>query len=163
MLKRKFFAQLSAEVQAKYKKHIFDPAGGGKNAKDVFGKTYKEYKNSGDIDSYGQRKKRGVLADSAGKPQDEKFKNSKAPVLTGELMNSFDTSEVTNTGFGFGTLTNKGKAKHLDNMGRTITTNAKPVPDSVAKFIVDEMTKDVDDEFKKIRKSIKKKNINIKL
>jgi len=60
-------------------------------------------------------------------------------------------------------MTEQGKVKKLANMGRVVSSNAKPVPDEVAKFIMKEMTKDVKGAFKKIRKSIRRKKINIKI
>ena len=163
MLDKAFFSKLGAEVSMKFLKHIFDPAGGGKGAKDVYGKGYKGYKHSENPNSYGSRKKAGVLKGIDGKPQDPKFKSSKAPVLTGDLMRSFKTTGALSEGFGFGTITRRGRVKKLIDMGRPVSTNEKPVPDEVAKFIMQEMTKDVKGAFKKIRKKIKRKKININI
>ena len=159
MLDRKFFNNLGKEVQMKFRKHIFDPNGGGLKAKDVYGNKYKAYSSS-----YRVAKKTGTLQGIDGTPQHKKFKDSKAPVLTGQLMNSFQSKfGASNSGFGFGTTTQKGKIKKLANMGRVVSENKKPVPDEVAKFIMDEMTSDVKGAFKKIRKAIKRKKININI
>ena len=163
MLDKKCFSELGAEVKMMYRKLIFDPKGGGKEAKDVHGINYDNYKNPNDPNSYGSRKKAGKLKGIDGTPQDRLFQNSKAPVMTGELMNKFQSIQSTSRGFGFGAITERGKIKHLANMGREVTTNAKPVPDEVAKFIMKELTKDVKGAFKKIRKKIKRKKININI
>jgi len=57
----------------------------------------------------------------------------------------------------------KGVVKKLANMGRVVSENQKPVPDEVAKFIMDGFDKDVKGAFKKIRKAIKRKKININI
>ena len=158
MLDKAFFSKLGAEVSMKFLKHIFDPAGGGSGAKDVYGKVYKSYSSG-----YDKAKKTGGLKGIDGKPQDPKFKSSKAPVLTGDLMRSFKTTGALSEGFGFGTITRRGRVKKLIDMGRPVSTNEKPVPDEVAKFIMQEMTKDVKGAFKKIRKKIKRKKININI
>ena len=43
MLDKKFFNELGKETSLMYRKLIFDPKGGGKNAKDVYGQGYKSY------------------------------------------------------------------------------------------------------------------------
>ena len=158
MLDKSFLNELGKDVRDMYRKLIFDPAGGGKGAKDVYGKEYKRYSSG-----YGAAKKTGELSDIDGTPQHKKHKDSKSPVLTGQLMNSFDSVGSHSNGFGFGTTTQKGKVKKLSNMGRAVSTNEKPIPDEVAKFIMKEMTKDVKGAFKKIRKAIKRKKININI
>ena len=163
MLDKAFLNELGKDVRDKYRKLIFDPAGGGKGAKDVYGKEYAGYKNPQDPYSYGNLKKTGELSGIDGTPQHKKHKDSRSPVLTGQLMNSFDRVGSHSNGFGFGTVTQKGKVKSLTNMGRAVSTNEKPVPDEVAKFIMKEMTKDVKGAFKKIRKKIKRKKININI
>ena len=163
MLDKEFFNELGKETSLKYRQLVFDPKGGGKGAKDVYGKEYEGYNNPEDESSYGVRKKLGNLYGIDKTPQDPKFKNSNAPVLTGQLMHSFGAMASHSNGFGFGTITKKGVVKHLANMGRVVSTNEKPLPDEVAKFIMKEMTKDVKGAFKKIRKAIKRKKININI
>ena len=48
-------------------------------------------------------------------------------------------------------------------MGRVIYTDAKPLPDECSEFIMKELTKDVKGAFKKIRKKMKRKKININI
>ena len=158
MLDKKFFNELGKETSLMYRRLIFDPKGGGAKAKDVYGKGYSRYTSA-----YGTAKKTGELSGIDKTPQDPKFKDSKAPVLTGILMESFGAMASHSNGFGFGTITKKGVVKHLANMGRAVSTNEKPMPDEVAKFIMKEMTKDVKGAFKKIRKAIKRKKININI
>ena len=158
MLDKKFFNELAKDVRDKYRKLVFDPAGGGKSAKDVHGKPYKQYSTG-----YGTAKRAGGLKGIDKTPQHKKHKDSRSPVLTGLLMNSFDSIGSHTQGFGFGSTSQKGLIKKLSNMGRDVTTNAKPVPNEVAEFIMDEMTKDVKGAFKKIRKKIKRKKININI
>ena len=156
MLDRKFFNELGKETSLMFRKLIFDPKGKGKKAKDVYGDSYAPYS-----DEYREAKKKGNLYGIDKTPQDSKFKDSKAPVLTGQLMHSFGAMASHSTGFGFGTITKKGVVKHLANMGRPVSENKKPVPDEVAKFIMKEFDKDVKGAFKKIRRAIKRKKINI--
>ena len=40
MLDKQFFRKNAQDIVNKYRKHIFDPAGGGARAKDVYGKNY---------------------------------------------------------------------------------------------------------------------------
>ena len=158
MLDRNFFNELGKETSLMYRKLIFDPKGGGKGAKDVYGNGYPKY-----VSEYENAKKAGTLYGIDKTPQDPKFKNSKAPVLTGQLMHSFGSMASHSTGFGFGTITKKGVVKKLANMGRVVSENQKPVPDKVAEFIMDGFDKDVKGAFKKIRKAIRRKKINIKI
>ena len=154
MIDKEFYRKNAQDIVNKYRKHIFDPAGGGARAKDVYGKNYPSTYS----EPYGTNKKNKTLP-----RRNAKFARSNAPVLTGQLMNSFDKVGSDTGGFGFGTVTQKGKVKKLANMGRAVSTNEKPVPDEVAKFIMKEMTKDVKGAFKKIRKAIKRKKININI
>ena len=89
MLNKKFFQIIRTEVRDRFRKHIFDPAGGGADAKDVFNRSYPNY-----TDNYKIAKVKGEIkaGGKGGKPQDLKFKNSNAPVLHGDLFKSFDTS-----------------------------------------------------------------------
>ena len=125
MLNFRFFQKINAEVIRRYRKHIFDPAGRGANAKDVYGREYKSYSNKGAdvgwrsigkgknrksvfIDSYANKKKTGKL-----KRQDEKFKDSKAPVLTGDLYKDFQLVKLGRSGFTFGNVARQSTVKFL--------------------------------------------------
>ena len=147
MLDSKFFRKINAEVIMRYRKHIFDPAGGGKGAKDVYGKSYKGYSSG-----YSKAKISGRL-----KRQVAKFGNSNAPVLTGDLYKDFQLIKLGKSGFTFGNLTRQSTVKYLSKMGRRIMAENKPLPDKVGKYIMDQANKYVKKELKKITKG--KKNI----
>ena len=156
MLDSKFFRKINAEVIMRYRKHIFDPAGGGKDAKDVYGKKYKEYKNPQDPYSYANLKKKGNL-----KRQDEEFKNSNAPVLSGDLYKDFQLIKLGRSGFTFGNLARQSTVNFLSKMGRKIMAENKPLPDKVGKYIITEANKYVKKELNKITKGRKNIILNI--
>ena len=156
MLDAKFWKSTGIDVVACYRRHIFDPDGHGKDAKDIFGTPYKGYSSD-----YSEAKQTGTLYRQA-----SEFKASNAPVLTGDLalsVKGFKKFGSHSTGFGFGSVSQKGKIKQLAKMGRVIYTESKPLPDKCAEFLMNEMTKDVKGAFKKIRKKIKRKKININI
>ena len=82
--------------------------------------------------SYESRKKAGKL-----RRQDSGYKNSKAPVLTGDLWR--DLTHSTNprkNEFSVGWNSHAYKIDHLSNMGREITTKQNPVnPRAIAKVM----------------------------
>ena len=55
MLDKAFLNELGKDVRDKYRKLIFDPAGGGKGAKDVYGKEM-----AGAIGDVGQQYSQGL-------------------------------------------------------------------------------------------------------
>ena len=130
MLDFKFFDKLYKDVIPMFRDYIFGIPSGGKGAKDVYGKPYKQYKKKKGISLYSQRKKAGKI-----KRQEDKFKGSNAPVATGDLYRDFQKRSVSNKGFSFGTVAHGGKVKHLEKLGRVITTRSKPLPDPVVKHI----------------------------
>ena len=147
MLDSKFFRKINAEVIMRYRKHIFDPAGGGKGAKDVYGKSYKGYTSG-----YSKSKRTGRI-----KRQEAKFSNSNAPVLTGDLYKDFQLIKLCRSGFTFGNLARQSTVNFLSKMGRKIMAENKPLPDKVGKYIMDQANRYVKKELKKITKG--KKNI----
>ena len=147
MLDRKFFLEYGPDLVACFRKHIF------MDAKDVYGKPFKGYS-----DEYGQAKRTGTLFRQA-----TEFKDSNAPVLTSDLVRDFKAFKSHSTGFGFGAIAQRGKVKNLARMGRVITTNQKPLPDKCSELLMKELDKDVKGAFKKIRKKIKRKKININI
>ena len=161
MLDAKFWESVGIDTVVCYRREIFDPDGHGRNAADIYGDPYREYNNPEDENSYGVRKRSGNLYRQA-----SKFKDSNAPVLTGDLalsIKGFKKFKSHSTGFGFGSVTQKGKIKSLAKKGRVIYTKQKPLPDKCSKFLMKELDKDVNDEFKKIRKAIRRKKININI
>ena len=155
MLDSKFFRKINAEVIMRYRKHIFDPAGGGKGAKDVYGKSYKRYSSG-----YSKAKRAGNI-NVLGTPQHKKHKDSNAPVLTGLLMNDFQLIKVGSSGFTFGNLARQSTVNFLSKMGRKIMAENKPLPDKVGKYIITEANKYVKKELNKITKGRKNIILNI--
>ena len=145
MLDKKFFRDISSNVVMNYRKHIFDPAGGGSSARQVDGKPYPNY-----TQKYRQRKSTGNLK-VYGKPQHKKFKGSKAPVLTGDLLRDYGFQKYMTNGFSFGFKSEGAKVKRLAELGRVLSSERTPIPKSVAKFILLEANKYVMKELKKIK------------
>ena len=145
MLDSKFFRKINAEVIMRYRKHIFDPAGGGKGAKDVYGKSYKRYSSG-----YSKAKRAGNI-NVLGTPQHKKHKDSNAPVLTGLLMNDFQLIKVGSSGFTFGNLARQSTVKFLSKMGRIIMAENKALPTKVGKYVMDQADKYVKKELGKIK------------
>ena len=150
MLDRKFFAENAVNIVARYRKFIFDPAGGGNKARQVDGKPYPSKYS----DQYSIAKKSAKL-----KRSDSKFAQSNAPVLTGDLLNDFQGFQLISGGFRFGTPTQGGKVKHLAKLNRVISKESKPLPDKVEKYIMSQANKYVKKRLGKIKG--KKININI--
>ena len=143
MLDNKFFRKISADVVMNYRKHIFDPAGGGSKAKQVDGKSYPSY-------SPNYKKSTGNLKVN-GKPQHKKFKSSNAPVLTGDLLRDYGFQKYMTNGFSLGFKTEGAKVKRLAELGRVLSSERIPIPKSVAKFILLEANKYVKKELNKIK------------
>ena len=143
MLDNKFFRKISADVVMNYRKHIFDPAGGGSKAKQVDGKSYPSY-------SPNYKKSTGNLKVN-GKPQHKKFKSSNAPVLTGDLLRDYGFQKYMTNGFSFGYKTEGAKVNRLAELGRVLSSERIPIPKSVAKFILLEANKYVMKELNKIK------------
>tara|TARA_R110000824_G_C15066662_1_gene662997 strand:- start:140 stop:595 length:456 start_codon:yes stop_codon:yes gene_type:complete len=145
MLDSKFFRKINAEVIMRYRKHIFDPAGGGKGAKDVYGKSYKSYSSG-----YSKAKKTGRI-NSLGVPQHQKHKDSNAPVLTGLLMKDFQLIKLGKSGFTFGNLARQSTVKSLSKMGRVIMAENKALPTKVGNYVMKEADKYVNKQLGKIK------------
>ena len=141
MLDRKFFIENAANIVARYRKHIFDPAGGGSAAKQVDNKPYPSYTSKYSIAKKSTKIKRS----------DTKFAQSKAPVLTGDLLKDFQGFQLISGGFKFGTPTQGGKVKNLAKLGRVISSESKPVPDKVEKYILRQAEKYVNKKLGKIK------------
>ena len=152
MLDGKFFIKLANSVVPMFRKHIFI------NALDVKGKTFPNYDKSPESIKYGEAKRSGRLHRQA-----TEFANSTAPVASTDLLRDYKLVKTTKSGFQFGFPTQGGKVLSLAKKGRFISTEAMPVPKKINEYIMNEMTKDVKGAFKKIRKKIKRKKINIKI
>ena len=147
MLDKKFWDKLSLKVIPRYRKHIFGTTSGGKKAKDVYGKSYPVYKDK------GIRKRLGV-----GKRQSAKYKDSNAPVFTGDLLRDFKLRQTSSKGFSFGTTSHGGKAKHLEEMGRVIASDDQPLPKDIMDLIIREAGKEA---MKDIDKNIKSRKFSV--
>lgn len=141
MLDKKFFKKNAQDIVNKYRKHIFDPAGKGSGAETVYGTEYPSYS-----EPYGTNKRNKSLP-----RRWAKFANSKAPVLTGDLMKDFQGVIITSKGFKFGTPIRGDIVKNLDRLGRTISSNIKPIPEKVEDFIIDLANKYVKRKLGKIK------------
>ena len=114
-----------------YRKYIFAPKS-GMGAKNVFGKAYPPYSTK-----YGIAKKTGQI-----RLQAESYAGSRSPVLSGALLNDFTAAQgLTSSGMGFGNISEMGKVKSLERQGRAISTESRPLPKPVEKWIMAEADK----------------------
>lgn len=147
MLDSKFFKMIAPKVTARFREFIFGSATAGKSARQVTGKAYPNYSPN-----YAIEKRKGT-----GKRQSSEFAGSKAPVFTGDLMKDFKYSKFILNGFSFGTIRG-GVVKNLADKGRVISSDRKPLPDKVAKYIIKEANTYVNKELSKV----KSKTYNLK-
>ena len=142
MLDKNYFAILVKELPMQYRKYIFDPAGSGAKAKNVMGGDYPQTYS----EPYGTNKKARLL-----KRQHRKFGGSFAPVATGDLLKDFAASNsgFISGGMGYGFITDVGKVKSLEKSGRPISTESRPLPKPVEKWIMAEADKYANKEWAK--------------
>jgi hypothetical protein len=119
MLDKMFFIKIGPNVRDRYRDHIFE------DAKDVFGKPFKAYSKS-----YGERKRANKF-----KLQASKYANSKAPVLTQQLLNDYSLIKTMRNGFQIGWATLGARVEALKKMGRVLTTPQQPLPDGVISYL----------------------------
>ena len=160
MLDFKFFRKISADVVMKYRKHIFSPSSGGKKARMVDDQPYPDYRKKNGISKYKQRKASGNM-NVNGTPQNPRYANSKAPVLTGALLNDYGFQKYLPNGFAFGFKSEGAKVKRLAELGRVISSKEQPIPKSVGKFIEKQANKYAKTKLGKIL--VKGEKIDIKL
>ena len=129
MLDKKFFEGIATEVVERYRKHIF------KGAKDVYGKPFKNYSTL-----YSERKKSNSF-----KRQWEAYANTKAPVLTSDLLRDFSLVRTSAGGFEIGWVTHGAKIKWLKKRGRVLTDSKQPFP----KHLIEYMSKELSKQYKK--------------
>ena len=128
MLDKKFFLRVGPNVRDRYREHIF------KDAKDVFGKPFKDYKkNKKGISIYGQRKRANKF-----KRQASQYANSKAPILTSDLLRDFTLVKTLRDGFQIGWTTLGARVLWLAKIGRYLTTPQKALPDKVSDYLMKE-------------------------
>ena len=138
MLGKKFFqGKVPTEVVEKYRRHIF------LGAKDVFGKKFKGYSKS-----YGEKKRSNTF-----KGQAARFANTKAPVLTGQLLRAFNKRsakpKVEQNGFSFGWNIFGNRVEHLRKLGRVLTSEFQPMPEGIIRYMNNEAGKHI---FKNMQK-----------
>lgn len=125
MLDSTFFRRIGPNVRDRYRKHIFQ------DAKDVFDKPFKDYKkNKKGISIYGQRKRANKF-----KRQASQYANSKAPVLTSDLLRDYSLIKTSTSGFQIGWITLGARVEALKKMGRVLTTKQQPMPDGVISYL----------------------------
>ena len=131
MLDKGFFSILVRELPMQYRKYIFAPDS-GRGAKNVFCNKYPIYSTE-----YGIAKKTGQI-----RRQVESYAQSRSPVLSGALLNDFTAAQgLLSDGMGFGNITEMGKVKSLERQGRAISTESRPLPKPVEKWIMAEADK----------------------
>ena len=119
MLDRTFFLRIGPNVRDRYRDHIF------KKALDVFGKPFKAYTSK-----YGQNKRANKF-----KRQASQYANSKAPVLTSDLLRDYSLIKTSTSGFQIGWITLGARVEALKKMGRVLTTKQQPMPDGVISYL----------------------------
>ena len=125
MLDATFFRRIGPNVRDRYRKHIFQ------DAKDVFDKPFKDYKkNKKGISIYGQRKRANKF-----KRQASQYANSKAPVLTSDLLRDYSLIKTASRGFQIGWTTFGARVEWLKKMGRVLTSKSQPLPDGVISYL----------------------------
>ena len=122
MLDKIFFLKVGPNVRDRYREHIF------KKALDVFGKPFKAYTSK-----YGERKRANKF-----KGQASDYANSKAPVLTQQLLNDYSLIKTASRGFQIGWIKEGAKVLALKKMGRVLTSKSQPMPDGVIKYLHNE-------------------------
>lgn len=126
-----FWKKLGDEIADKIRVHTID-------GKDVNDKGFKSY-------SKGYAK-----AKAQGKFKRQSSKSIKPDLqLTGDMMRNLQVRGATPTGVTIGwSGTNAEKVQWNDDMGRTITTDRKPLSDSVWRFAEKELNKQIDKNLK---------------
>jgi len=119
MLSRNYFMNIAPIVRDMYRKHIFS------KALDVHGAPFKSYTTQ-----YGERKRGNKF-----KRQSTEYKNSRAPVLTGDLYGDFKVLKIMNNGFQLGWAAFGSRVIHLGKMGRVLSADNQVFPDKVERFI----------------------------
>ena len=129
MLDKKFFIKEGPIVRDKYRNHIFA------NAKDVNGKSFKGYSKE-----YGERKRANKF-----KRQSSKFAQSRAPVLTGDLLRDFGSIfNVVKNGFTMGWSKSGAIVESLKDRGRVLTEPKQPLPKGIIQYLSTKAHKYID-------------------
>ena len=119
MLDKEFFDGIATEVVERYRKHTFV------GAKDVYGKKFKNYSTL-----YGIRKRANSFNRQWGA-----YANTKAPVLTGDLLLDYGYLKTENDRLEFGWSTYGARVEHLRKMGRVLTHKDSPMPIGIVRYV----------------------------
>ena len=114
--------KVGPNVRDRYRKHIFE------KALDVFDKPFRAYTSK-----YGQAKRANKF-----KRQASDYANSKAPVLTSDLLKDYSLIKTASRGFQIGWTTFGARVEWLKKMGRVLTSKSQPMPDGVIKYLNNE-------------------------
>tara|TARA_Y100001963_G_C6718014_1_gene417722 strand:+ start:702 stop:1127 length:426 start_codon:yes stop_codon:yes gene_type:complete len=133
MLDKIFFLRVGPNVRDRYRKHIFQ------DGKDVFDKPFKAYTKE-----YGKRKRANKF-----KRQASQYANSKAPILTSDLLRDYSLVKTLRDGFQIGWTTLGDRVLWLAKMGRYLTTPQKPLPDKVTNYLMKEAKVYIEKKFPK--------------
>jgi hypothetical protein len=126
-----FWKKLGDEISDKIRVHTTD-------GKDIDSRSFKSYSKG-----YAQAK-------SQGKFKRQSSTSSKPDLqLTGDMMRNLQVRGVTPYGVTIGwSGTNAEKVQWNADMGRTVTSNSKPLSDKVWKFAEKELSKQMDKNLK---------------
>ena len=114
-----FWNTLAAEVRNQYREHIFNIT----NPRDVYNRRMKNSK------AYSEQKAKNNF-----KNQDGSYKNSAAPVLTGDLYRDTQSyGDVKQQSIFIGWTTHSWKLDSLKERGKVLTAKDKPLPDKIVK------------------------------
>tara|TARA_Y100001963_G_scaffold136875_1_gene199958 strand:- start:309 stop:671 length:363 start_codon:yes stop_codon:yes gene_type:complete len=86
--------------------------------------------------SYSQAKKGKMFPRQA-----DKYANSKAPVLTSDLLRDFSLVRTSAGGFEIGWVTHGAKIKWLKKRGRVLTDSKQAFPKGIVEYMSKELTK----------------------
>jgi hypothetical protein len=140
-----------------------------KGGKDVFGKKFTPYKRHEPFwftKTVNNKKIKIYAQDYATRKASNSFKRQSSTStkvdlqLTGDMMRNLQTRGFTKDKVVIGwSGANAQKIQWNDDMGRTVTSNVRPVPKHVEKFILNE----VDKHINKNAREATKKPINLKI
>ena len=117
------------------------------------GKVLSEFIEYMETDYISDKKKIKYKVDENGYRTRFSTNIEQAGELSRALLNDFQGFKLIGGGFRFGTPIQGAKVKHLANMGRVISSESKPIPKPVEKYILSEADKYVKKELSKIKGS----------
>tara|TARA_Y100001973_G_C5098424_1_gene281347 strand:- start:371 stop:853 length:483 start_codon:yes stop_codon:yes gene_type:complete len=117
---RGFWKEVGAQTHKDWTKHIFT------KELTVRGKKFPEYSNE-----YREMKRAGKLSRQA-----LAWKNSVAPVASGDLMGDFGLKKILKDGFTIGTISYGARLRNLNKMKREISVKDQVIPKDIEKMIM---------------------------